>query len=285
MSVASLRESGILNVNYPEDLRGAVSTAVESWRKFCQLPKEEKCLFNFVLDEIDGAGYELKEEKGAKKDLKENFHVTLYQHPRLTKIAGEASLQFLNNAQQLLDKIEPLVLQVAAQMEHEFNLAGVVQGAQEGKSRWTLRYLHYFGDQEKGKEIALPHTDKGVMTLHLYESDTGLEYYDLKERTWKTMPIAEQGTVIITAAQLQFLSQGSLQALYHRVVATEKTAQVGRYSMVCFIPFQNTPLYNKSSYGAMQTHLVGYNYGMPHPEYAKFFVTKDEAVRKVEPQA
>jgi len=58
----------------------------------------------------DGAGYELKEERGSKKDLKENFHVTLFQYDRLAEIANNRTFPFLHDAKTLLDGMEPLIL-------------------------------------------------------------------------------------------------------------------------------------------------------------------------------
>ncbi|WP_338140162.1 2OG-Fe(II) oxygenase family protein [Candidatus Protochlamydia amoebophila] len=88
---------------------------------------------------------------------------------------------------------------------------------------------------------------------------------------WKAMPIDEKQTVIISAVQLQLWSKGDLKALYHRVVTTEKTAKFGRFSMVCFIPFQSTLMYNKRTYGSMQAHDVGFNYALSHQEFSKYF--------------
>jgi hypothetical protein len=86
------------------------------------------------------------------------------------------------------------------------------------------------------------------------------------------MPVDEKQTVIIPAVQLQLIAKGKLKALYHRVIATDQTAKVGRYSMVCFIPFQNTPMYNKKAYGSMQTHGVGFNYDQSHDEFRRLFL-------------
>ena len=94
-----LRDLGLVNVDYPNDLRMAVEKAVASWKGFCHLSRDEKCAFSFLEDNHgDGAGYELKEEKGSKKDLKENFHVTLFQYPRLAEIANKRTFPFLNDA-------------------------------------------------------------------------------------------------------------------------------------------------------------------------------------------
>lgn len=264
-STNELQASGLVNVNYPDDLRESVENAVASWKEFCQLPREEKCAFRFLEDNHgDGAGYELKEEAVAKKDLKENFHITLFQYPRLADIANTRTFPFLNDAKVLLDKMEPLILQFAKEIG--------VDEVEESKPYWILRYLHYFGDQQEGVEIAAPHADKGGFTLHLYESDEGLEHYCINDRTWKPMPVNPKQTVIIPAMQLQLKSEGQFKALYHRVIATEKTAKTGRFSMVCFIPFQKTPMYNKRAHGRMQTHDVGFNYTLPHEEFATYFL-------------
>src|SRR5262249_18310838 len=151
---------------------------------------------------------------------------------------------FLNDAKTLLDRMEPLILEFAKIVEEEYGLTGLVKEVKSCKEYWILRYLHYFGDQQEGREIAAPHIDKGGFTLHLYESAEGLQHLCIRERIWKAMTVEKKQTVIIPAAQLQHWSKGALKALYHRVVATEKTAKIGRFSMVCFIPFQ-TAMYNK----------------------------------------
>lgn len=272
ISIKALRSQGLVNVNYPDSLRKVVHNAVSSWKQFCQLPKEEKCAFAFLEDSHgDGAGYELKEEKGSKKDLKENFHVTLFQYERLSEIANKRTFPFLHDAKLLLDGIEPLVMEFAQRVEEECEVEGLTEEVRVSKPYWILRYLHYFGNQESGSEIAAPHADKGGFTLHLYESDEGLQYYCMVTRKWNPMPVDEKQTVIIPAIQLQLLSKGLLKALYHRVVATDDTARTGRFSMVCFIPFENTAKYNKKTYGSMQTHDIGFNYGMSHQEFAGLF--------------
>lgn len=271
-AIQELNQSGLVNVDYPADLRSAVVNAVHSWRAFCDLPREEKNVFAFLEDSHgDGAGYELKEEKGLKKDLKENFHVTMFQIERLIKIANRRTFPFLHDAKTLLDKMESTVVQFAQDVEDEYAIDGLVKEVQISKPYWILRYLHYFGNQLPGTEIAAAHADKGGFTLHLYESDSGLQYYCPQMRLWKEMPVHSHQTAIIPAMQLQIRSKGNLKALYHRVVATEKTAITGRFSMVCFIPFENTPQYNKNAYGSMQTHKPAFNYDIPHEEFAKYF--------------
>lgn len=271
-SINKFHDHCLLNLDYPENLRKVVNNAVHSWKEFCQLPREEKCAFAFLEDNHgDGAGYELKEEAGSRKDLKENFHVTLHQYERLAEIANKRTFSFLNDAKSLLDHMEPLIMQFAESVEKEYGVTGLIEEVKTSKPYWILRYLHYFGDQNEGAEIAAPHADKGGFTLHLYESDEGLQYYCMQNRTWEPMPVHEKQTVIIPAIQLQYLSEGKLKALYHRVVATDKTAINGRFSMVCFIPFQQSPMYNKKAHGSMQIHDTGFNYNLNHQEFAKLF--------------
>lgn len=272
VSISELRDLGFVTVAYPAKLREAVEKAVASWKVFCGLPSEEKVAFSFLEDgHGDGAGYELKEEKGSKKDLKENFHVTLFQHGRLSAIANQRTFPFLADAKILLDCMEPLVLGFAREIEEEQGVEGLAQEVALSKPYWILRYLHYFGDQKEGGELAAPHTDKGGFTLHLYESDEGLECYCVKTRRWMPMPVYQNQTVIIPAMQLQLRSEGSLKALYHRVVATEKTARDGRFSMVCFITMDHSPKYNKKAYGNTQTHEIGFNYSISHADFSRFF--------------
>lgn len=272
ISLNELECQGLVNVDYPEPLRVAVENAVNSWKNFCHLSREEKSAFTFLEDNHgDGAGYELKEEKGVKKDLKENFHITMHQYPRLAAIANNRSFPFLNDAKILLDRMESTIMQFTAEIEERYGLEGLQEEVLSSKPYWILRYLHYFGNQPVGAEIAAPHIDKGGFTLHLYESDEGLQYFCIQEQVWKPMPVHNKQTVIIPAAQLQLRSEGDLKALYHRVVATETTAQIGRFSMVCFITFQKTRMYHKKKHGSMQVHPLGFNYSMPHQEFAELF--------------
>lgn len=260
-----IKQLGLSNVDYPGQLRDAVQSAVASWKEFCLLSREEKGIFSFLEDTHgDGCGYELKEEKGEKKDLKENFHVTLHQYDRLEKLAKGHSYRFLRDAHILLNAMEPIILEYAESI-------GLKEEVINSKPYWTLRYLHYFGNQKQGCELAAPHADKGCFTLHLYESDEGLQYFSIDTREWKPMSMDEKQTVIFPSMQLQLISKGELKALYHRVVATDLTAHEGRFSMVCFITLKNTPKYRKKELGNMQSHEVAFNYSMPHQEFSKLF--------------
>lgn len=271
--ITPLRDQGLVYVDYPNDVRKAVQDMITSWMTFCELPTEVKSTFSFLTDTHgDGTGYELKNAPGG--DPKENFHYTLNQHERLANIASENNhtFHFIDGAKALLERIRPLVLEAAAKIEKEFQIHGLVEDVQQSEPYWTIRYLHYFGDQEEGKVIAAPHLDKGGFTLHLYESDEGLEYYCLNERSWKPMPVNDKETVIFAAMQLQLLTQGNAKALCHQVETTKITAKTGRFSAVLFVTLQNTPMYNKQAYGSMQTHPVGFNYDISHEDFEQLFL-------------
>jgi hypothetical protein len=44
------------------------------------------------------------------------------------------------------------------------------------KPYWILRYLHYFGDQQEGAEIAAPHTDNKKAHGNTQTHDIGFNY-------------------------------------------------------------------------------------------------------------
>lgn len=274
-TMQNLKNIGLVNVVYPNEPRIAVENAVASWKKFCSLPKETKHKFPFIERHADGTGYELKEEKGARKDLKENFQITLADFERIQNIAQEIqdpeAIAFIHCAHELIRLIEPVVMQFAQATEKTYGIQGMAEEVLKAKDLWIFRYLHYFNDRPPGEEIAAAHLDKAAFTLHLYESHGGLQYLDKHTRRWQEMPVGDGQTVVIPAMQLQLQSKGDLKALYHRVVATEETSRTGRFSMVCFVPMLGAPLYNKSAKGRMQHYDVGFNYDISHHDFSELF--------------
>ncbi len=275
-SINELEEQGLVNVDYPQEPRLAVENAVASWMKFCTLPSNIKNRFGFVECHADGTGYEFKEEKGSRKDLKENFQITLADFDRLQKIANEVkdpeAIHFIECAHELIQLIEPVVLHFAQSVEETFGVQGMKEEVLKSKHLWIFRYLHYFSDRPSGEEIAAAHIDKAAFTLHLYESHTGLQYLNKNTRKWSEMPVLPGQTVVIPAMQLQLESEGELKALYHRVIATQETTKTGRYSMVCFIPMLRTRLYNKNARGRTQNYDPGFNYDISHAEFSELFM-------------
>lgn len=274
-AIEQLKESGLVNVNYPADARIAVENAIISWKKFCKLNAALKQQFGFVEMHTDGTGYELKEEKGSRKDLKENFQITLSDMDRLKRISNDLyepeAIHFIDCAHELIKLIEPLVLQFAESVETKYQVQGMREEVLKAKNQWIFRYLHYFSERPIGEEIAAAHIDKAAFTLHLYESHTGLQFLNHRSRQWDEMPVLPGQTVVIPAMQLQLESQGVLKALYHRVVATEETTKTGRYSLVCFIPMLNARIYNKNAKGRTQNYEPGFNYDISHADFSELF--------------
>ena len=273
--IIDLKTKGLVSVPYPDALRKGVEQAVASWKLFCTLPKEAKGKFLYGK----GAGFELKEEKGTFKDLKEDFHVTLPELTRLMSIAGEIAnpkaMQFITDADALVQLVKPALNEFAQSAEEAFAMPEFAKEVREDQIRLTLRFLHYFGDRPGIEEMANPHADKGGFTLHLYESDPGLQYLGW-DRQWEEMPISEGETVIIPGMQLQLRSENKLKALCHRVMSNADTARRGRYSAVCFVSLNNTPAYNKSAKGRLQEFAPGFNYKMDFLEFSSLFVTQKD---------
>lgn len=178
---------------------------------------------------------------------------------------------FLRAAERLVHHAGLLVAYFSASIEIAFPVPDFNKNVVAGKSIWFLRFLHYFGGQEINDETAAPHADKAGFTLHLHESDSGLELWDRKKK-WHPAPLALGDIGILPGMRLQYLSECRVPAICHRVVATEKTARDGRWSLVLFVHPANTPRYDKDRRGRLQEFAPGWNYDMPFEEFRKFFV-------------
>ena len=275
-SVRDLETKGLVRVPYPLDLRQSVERAVESWKNFCALPESTRAKFPYNNSESMGVGYELKKTLGANLDVKEDFHFTQGLERWIAGAAKEIGnpvvTRFIEDVKSLAHVMEPLVLQFARDIESTFGLKEFAEEIKDSEDVWFVRFLHYFGGRKAGDEIATPHADKSGFTLHLYESDPGLQYLDFK-KSWQEMPVSKGETVIIPGMRLQYRSQNQLKAIYHRVIATESTATHGRFSAVVFIHPKRTPAYNKQKSGRLQEFQPGFNYEMPFEEFSKLFTT------------
>jgi isopenicillin N synthase-like dioxygenase len=274
MNIAELKDEGRLYVSYPEDLRKGVEEAVEAWKKFCALPREQKLKFPYSGDtNVSGNGYELKE--GQSFDLKENFHLRLAVKDELMRKAERVddliAPEFVEKALALNPLMAPLLREFSSSVEEQLGIPGFAEDVMSYQPQWLIRFLHYFGDREPGEEIATPHNDKGGFTLHLYESDPGVERLTFGTKEWVPMPLSHDQTVIIAGNGLQHRSQSQLRALCHRVVATEETAKQGRYSAVCFFTFRNSKHFDKARFGSQQSYPPGAFYDMPFAEFDTFF--------------
>jgi len=272
--IKELETEGRVYVPYPPELRIGVEEAVGAWKEFCALPEEMKVRFSYDPDaKTSGNGYELK--KGSSFDLKENVHLRVNAQEMLLERARAVddvvAPRFVEKALALNGLMGPLLRAFAEGVEREYGIPGFADDVMAKQPDWLIRFLHYFGDREPGEEIATPHTDKGGFTLHLYESAPGVERltYDKK---WVEMPLPGGKTVIIPGMGLQNRSRCRLKATCHRVVATEETAQTGRFSAVCFLNFRNARYFDKSRFGAQQEWAPGAFYDMPFEEFDTFFI-------------
>lgn len=268
--------SGYVVLKYPENLRSGVENAVGKWIEFSQLPKSDKKLFGYNND--CGVGFELKEVEGKTLDLKENFHYTEKGEKWLLEEAKKVQnktglsriIPFIESSASLVSVMKPVVVGFAEMIEKEYGLDGFAKEVAEGQDTWYFRFIHYFGNREVGDVTATAHTDKSGFTLHLYESHAGLQCLSFSGN-WENMPVNVGKTVIIPSMQLQLKSEGAMKALCHRVIATPETADMGRISAVCFIPFVHTPRYNKDGVGRLQETEPGFNYKMLHEDFKKYF--------------
>lgn len=272
-SFTQFKKDGQISMPYPSGLRAAVLATVESWRKFCDLPLEIKKGLPYS-NNADGVGYEMKDGIGNKADRKENFDITLEGQAWLSKhgrsIQNPIALDFIQNASALIGNMKPTILDFARQVEERFDLKGFADEVSASENGYFVRFIHYFGDREVGEETATAHVDQSGFTLHLFESDPGLQCLPY-DSDWIDMPVSSGETVIIPAMQMQLRSVGKLRALCHRVIATAETAKNGRYSAVCFIQLKNTPKYDKEKHGRLQEKPPGFNYDMTHGEFSKLF--------------
>ncbi len=277
MNTQDLETTGSVSVTYPSGLRKAVEDAVEAWEIFCALPSEVKKNLPYS-NSADGVGYELKDGSGNKGDRKENFDVALsgkdWLLQNIERIQNPMMLDFVQKAVSLVDLVKPIVIGFASDVEKDFGVRGLVDEVSHGEDVFFIRFIHYFGERSVGEETASAHTDQSGFTLHLFESDKGLQclpYNAASLNDFVDMPVSSGETVIIPSMQMQLRSEGKLIALCHRVVATVETKDNGRYSAVCFVQLKDTPKYNKERSGRLQEKTPGFNYTMTPGEFSELF--------------
>lgn len=270
---SDLKKDGFINIEYPENVRSSVEETAQAWKNFCAQDKKSKDIFPYT---DEGGGYEFKDELGAGKDLKENFHMHLEVADNLAGLAAtgsDAAKAFIASGKKLLEDTYNFSKDVLEKIEEESGVVGLAERALRLQKKWTLRFLHYLPGAPVGAEIASTHPDKGCITLHLYESAGGLEYY--WKNKWQDMPVGVDYTASIGGMGLQYATKCEIKATNHRVIATEETARDGRYSMVIFMPIADVPGYDKERNGRTQDLIlnrgVGFNYDMTFPEFQKLF--------------
>lgn len=272
-----LESEGRLYVPYPADLRAAVAAAMKSWEAFEALPQEARARFEYEKDtKTSGTGYEMQRVKDGRPDEKDDMHLRVIKRDFLMgearKVDDTIAPKFIEDALAIVPAMVPVIQQFAEAVEQTYAIQGFAEDVMAWKDQWLIRFLNYLPSKAAGEEIAAPHVDKGGFTLHLYESDEGVERltYDTKE--WKPFPLSHTETAIIPGMGLQNRSKGKLRALCHRVTANETTATKGRLSAVCFFNFANARFYDKATYGPLQGWPPGAFYDMPFDELDKLFI-------------
>lgn len=275
-SVANLRQNGFVNIAYPPDLRAAVKKAAESWEAFCSLPPVVKRGLPYSNGGA-GVGYELKDGVGPNADRKENFDLTPISKQWLLanahSVKSTVALQFIEDASELFPLLEPVALEFARRVEVEYGIANFAEIMK--RSVPFVRFIRYSEGQFVGQEMANAHLDQSGCTLHLFESESGLQCLTPPTSTspseWVDMPVSEGETVIIMDMQGQLLSEGRLLATPHRVIATERTVARKRTAAVVFYQFAGVPVYDKDKHGRLQEKPAGFNFTMSHEEFKKLF--------------
>lgn len=274
-SINKLKSTGSIRLSYPDKLDFAVNQAVKVWKKFCSLPENIRIKFEYNKGTGMGVGYEIKKTPGNTLDLKEDFHFTSGMKPWLEiaakKTDQDAAVDLVHKSEKLVELLKPFILEFSKNIETEYGLFEFQKEVLDSSDQWFIRFIHYFGNREVGDEIASSHADKCGFTLHLYESDPGLQFlnFDFK---WHNVKIKKGQTIIIPGMRLQYRSKNILKALFHRVVANKETSLNGRFSLVCFIHLKRTPQYNKQGLGRLQEFKPGFNYEMKFDEFAKLFI-------------
>lgn len=276
MNVYSLATKGFVSIPYPPELRRKVRGAMDSWKAFCALPALEKLKLSGG-DRKKDFGYMFRQNTGPRADRKELFHATL---PNLSALYEQAELvkqseatAFIGATDTLLEAVSPFISDFAKSVERTYGLNGFPNEVSTSRRLWTLRYLHYFANNaSKGDVLAHAHADRGGFTLHMDEDSPGGEYLSF-DGQWRPFPLTEKETIIFPSLVLQHRSKGWLKALCHRVVATAETAGKERFSMVAFIDFSDSVRWDDVHHRSQEKG-PGFNYAMPHEEFARFFVTQ-----------
>lgn len=277
MDMQELRTSGKIFVQYPRNARNAVADAMAKWMAFCALPLEIKKRFEYTPDHVQsGNGYEFKDTPGSTLDRKENFHARLSARNEMLELARQVgapeATALVESALAIPDLIMPMLINFARDIGVEYGLENFVRNVADSKPEIVIRLLHYFGDAHPLDEIASPHIDKGGFTLHLWESDSGVEQLSRDKTKWIPIPVSHDEAVIFPASGLQYLLNGEVKALCHRVRATHESARVGRYSAVAFVDFLGNAHYDKKTHGRLQDWPAGFNYDMPNQEFRRLFI-------------
>lgn len=279
MNIQDLATKGYVAMDYPADIRDKVVAAASLAEQFFALPSEIKDAIPYT-NMSAGIGYECKDGSGNKGDRKENFDVTLggvsWLEQYVDQIDNKIVRDFITSAVELVQVVAPVITDFSDKAESYYGITGLGDKVRQSTDSIFIRFNYYPADRQIGEETGAAHLDQSGLTLHLFESHDGCQCLPVGENDWQPMPVSAGQTVIFPDMQLQLLSNNGLRALWHRVVATEKTIAEPRLSAVCFVRIADTLVYDKETHGRLQEKPIGFNYPGGQsgdlPEFKKLFV-------------
>lgn len=275
MNIDTLDTKGFVSFPYPRLLQEAVLRSLASWRLFCELPFNAKCLLSGG-DRINDFGYMRRQDQVPNADEKELFHALRANYPLLLPKArlvdDRRAVGFIRSIDFLITQMTPTVRAFAQAVERRYALPGFTGEVMGSADYWTFRFLRY----PKNKPVlAHPHADRGGFTFHLCETESGGEYLGFDD-VWRPWPVSRKRTVIFGSMGLQYRSHNKIKALWHRVTP-EPTDIPERYAMVAFIDFQSSHRFNDGKY-RLQDFPRGFNYTLPFADFQQYFVPRSQQV-------
>lgn len=271
----NLRDDMVEMVEYPADLRTSVEQAAETWEQFCGLSSEIKEIFAADDPQIT-IGYENKDGTGSYADRKENFDFSFSQagvkslEDMMQRADNDTAQRFVVAVKKLQQQMMPTIEAFGERVEGNYGVSGFADTARRSAPHAFFRFLHYPSGTMAGGTIAEPHVDHSGFTFHLYETTEGCERLT-RDGQWKSLPVANGQAAAFASMQIQLVSGGEIKAMTHRVIANEKSAEVGRYAIVCFVALDGVPAYDRKTHGRLQEKEPGFNYEMPFDEFRRLF--------------
>ena len=243
--LSGLQEHGFVRVVGHDISAQHISKARDGFRRFFELSEFEKKVSGGVAGGQRGfTPFGLEHARDhASPDQKEFFHVG-QNHPPAGGDSGkytqniwpEAVPELRESALQLFCKLEEAasVLLQGLALACQLPIETFSEMIEHGNS--ILRAVHYPPIKEgadPGSMRAAPHEDINLITLLCGETDTGLEILD-RTRNWIPIMTTEDEIVADAGDMLARMTNNTVRATTHRVVARGTQQEKSRYSLPFF---------------------------------------------------
>jgi hypothetical protein len=248
MIYETLRDSLVAEVEYPPELKDLIGQ-MEPWREFSALPDDLKKCFEYPRHQRDiDPGYKAR-SSSAGFDDKEFFHYILANQILIGRYdLGDLVREnpflssFFDYARRVHEASTELAMDVAESLIEE--VPEIESTLVAGLRATTLRFLHYYPQNQTDQVLAAQHFDRSGFTLHLFESHPGLQVLNF-DGEWQDMDVEEGKALVLVGYQLEGMSKGRLQNTWHRVrrVDDSNGPIEHRYSAVLFTSLVNGPSY------------------------------------------